>query len=258
MRITIFFKSVNDLLCLPIHYNHLVQSFIYKTLDKTLGHFYHEKGYCYGKRRFKLFTFSRILGKKTILPDRREFLFKGKLSLKISSLDSRLLEQCATYLVQQKEFFLGRNRCYLESIEVEMPVSSEGPMLVQALSPITTYSTVMTLKGEKKTYFYNPFEEEFSKKIIENLNRKVQAFWGNQLKSYSLEKAYIRPIKVSTKDLSIINFKGYWIKGWMGIYEINLPDPYFKVAYNAGLGSKNSQGFGMIEVIKDAKNCQIY
>jgi CRISPR/Cas system endoribonuclease Cas6 (RAMP superfamily) len=32
--------------------------------------------------------------------------------------------------------------------------------------------------------------------------------------------------------------------------ELDLPEPFFLLAYDAGLGSKNSQGFGMVEVVK--------
>ena len=48
----------------------------------------------------------------------------------------------------------------------------------------------------------------------------------------------------------IIRFKGTVIKGWMGTFEVRLPEPYFTLAYEAGLGAKNSQGFGMIQVVR--------
>ena len=58
---------------------------------------------------------------------------------------------------------------------------------------------------------------------------------------------------VSKRNEAIVNFKGTWVKGWMGLYELSLPEPFFTLAYNAGLGSKNSQGFGMVEVVRDAE-----
>jgi len=135
-----------------------------------------------------------------------------------------------------------------------MPVEASGPVLVRALSPITTYSTLFDAAGKKKTYYYNPWEREFSQKILENLQRKARAYYGEGKELPSLDGAYIRPVKVSKKNEAIINFKGLWIKGWTGLYELNLPEPYFTLAYNAGLGSKNSQGFGMVEVVKGFKS----
>lgn len=48
-------------------------------------------------------------------------------------------------------------------------------------------------------------------------------------------------------------FKGTVIKGWTGLYELSLPEPLFQIAYDTGLGSKNSQGFGMVEVVRDGQ-----
>ncbi len=55
-------------------------------------------------------------------------------------------------------------------------------------------------------------------------------------------------------DQKILNFKGTVIKGWTGLYEVNLPEPYFRLAYDAGFGAKNAQGFGMVEVIRERRN----
>ena len=250
MRISIIFRGISTLV-LPIHYNHLIQSFIYRSLHETIASFYHEEGFAYGKRRFKLFSFSRLLSpKRLFLAKSRQIVFEGRVCLKIGAMDERVLESLATYLVRRGRFRLGKNVCELEAVEVEMPVEARGPVLVQVLSPITIYSTLKTPEGRKKTYFYTPFEEEFSRKILDNLKRKAVAYYGEAVTLPPQEEAYIRPVRVSKKNEAIINFKGFWIKGWTGLYELNLPVPYFELAYNAGLGAKNSQGFGMVEVVE--------
>ena len=49
----------DDKLVLPIHYNNIVQGFIYNNIeDEIFKTFLHEEGFQYGKRSFKLFTFS--------------------------------------------------------------------------------------------------------------------------------------------------------------------------------------------------------
>ena len=250
MRISILFNCASPLI-LPLHYNHLVQSFIYRSLDETTASFYHEKGYIYGKRHFKLFTFSRLLcRKRQLLPRTREIVFTGRVCLKIGAVDEGLLESLATHLVRQGVFVLDRTSCVLEAVKVEMPVEPKGPVIVRTLSPITTYSTLRTPDGRKKTYFYTPFEKEFSQKIRDNLWRKARSLWGEEAELPPLNGSCIRPLRVSKKNEVIINFKGYWIKGWTGLYELNLPAPYFELAYAAGLGAKNSQGFGMVEVVE--------
>ncbi|NPB09593.1 MAG: CRISPR-associated endoribonuclease Cas6, partial [Thermodesulfobacteria bacterium] len=140
MRIALFFRPENGELLLPVHYNHLVQGFIYASLDEALARFYHDRGFNYGKRRFKLFTFSRLLCReRRFLRETREIALRGRVCLKIGAVDERLLESLATHLVRRGRFRLGENTCELEAVEVEMPVEAEGPVVVRAISPITTY-----------------------------------------------------------------------------------------------------------------------
>ncbi len=249
MRIVIWIEPKEGKLILPIHYNHLVQSMIYASLEVALAHWLHEKGFPYRKRKFKLFTFSRILACKTkFLRKEQKILFYSPIYLKIASVETKLLESLAAHLVREPLIRLGNAECVLKSIEVEMPVKYQRPILVRALSPITIHSTLKTPQGKKKTYFYQPFEEEFSEQIIANLRRKAAAYLGNE--PPPLNGGYIKPVKVSKQNEAIVNFKGFWIKGWTGVYELNLPKFYFNLAYDAGLGARNSQGFGMVEVVK--------
>lgn len=254
MRISLKLEAPEGSLTLPIHYNHLVQAMIYQSLDQALAQWLHEEGFQCGKRRFKLFTFSRLLSRHRRL-DLKEgtISFTGPLFLKVGAMETEILESLAVHLVRFGEVKLNGQLCRFTSVEVEMPVQASGPVLVRALSPITTYSTLFDAAGKKKTYYYNPWEREFSQKILENLQRKARAYYGEGKELPSLDGAYIRPVNVSKRNEAIINFKGLWIKGWTGLYELNLPEPYFTLAYNAGLGSKNSQGFGMVEVVKPHK-----
>lgn len=44
MQIKIGFTS-NESIMLPVHYNHIIQAFIYNNIDKDLAQFLHDKGY---------------------------------------------------------------------------------------------------------------------------------------------------------------------------------------------------------------------
>jgi CRISPR-associated endoribonuclease Cas6 len=46
------------------------------------------------------------------------------------------------------------------------------------LSPITVYSTLYTAEGKKKTYYFSPYEQEFSQLVSINLARKYRAYKG--------------------------------------------------------------------------------
>ena len=250
MRLSIRIEPPSGQLTLPVHYNHLVQAMLYRSLDEALAQWLHEEGFPYGKRRFKFFTFSRLLSKSYRYDDAsKSITFSGPVLLKVASLDTQFLESLALHWVRKGEVKLGGVTCSFSSVEVEMPVEGKGSVRVKALSPITVYRTLYSREGEKKVYYFNPREEEFNQLILSNLLRKARAFYGQQRELPPLE-GHIRLIK-GREVLN--NFKGTWVKGWMGLYELNIPEPYFTLAYNAGLGSKNSQGFGMVEVVRDAR-----
>jgi len=50
--------------------------------------------------------------------------------------------------------------------------------------------------------------------------------------------------------MKLLIYKGTVIKAWMGIYSLMLPRVLFEIAFDSGIGAKNSQGFGMIEAIE--------
>ena len=108
------------------------------------------------------------------------------------------------------------------------------------LSPVTIYSTLQSPTG-KKTYYYNPREKEFSILIRDNLLKKYQAYYK---RSPDNDEFSIEPLRVSKKDEKIVSYKGFIIKGWMGLYRLNGSPELLKLAYDAGIGGKNSQGFG--------------
>jgi len=55
---------------------------------------------------------------------------------------------------------------------------------------------------------------------------------------------------MSTKNGKLVIYKGFIIKGWMGKFRLRGNPELIKFSYEAGLGAKNSQGFGMWEILK--------
>ena len=111
------------------------------------------------------------------------------------------------------------------------------------LSPMTIRSTLYTKDGKRKSYYYNPFEEEFSQLITENMKKKYFVVNGK------LSNGEIRLIPIRTgKEKIIKGDNDFIIKAWDGIYELTGDSELIKLSYDTGLGEKNSQGFGMWEV----------
>lgn len=254
MRLRINLAAEGGPLSVPVQYNHLLQGLIYNNLDRALSEWLHEEGHTYGKRRFKLFTFSRLFGKREARNG--HIGFGGPVYFYLGAVDARVLGSLAEHLLTKPAVRLGNARCRVAEVgvEPEPEIGPARPILVKTLSPITAYSTLQTPDGKKKTYYYAPQEREWSEALISNLKRKAHALdWAADVDE-DLKEAWVRPYKVRSGDQKILNFKGTVIKGWTGLYEVNLPEPYFRLAYDAGFGAKNAQGFGMVRVLEGKKD----
>ncbi len=228
---------------LPVHYNSLIQGWIYRHLESDLAQRIHLEGWLDGKRRLRFFTFSRLLGDLHVGNGQIRLL--GNVHLVVASPLEEFLENLALTLMHEGKVNLGDVSLEVTSVEVRHPPTLRRPLLLKALSLITVYTTLSTPNGRKKTYYYAPQESEFGQQVLRNLRRKVRAWTGEDIPE---DGATFRPVKVSTRNLSIVKYKGTVIKGWTGIYELDAPEPYSRMALDAGLGAKNSQGFGCVEV----------
>jgi CRISPR-associated endoribonuclease Cas6 len=244
LRIKINLQSQHTI-SLPIHHNTHLQGFIYSNLNSGLADMLHSQGYQLGHRNFKLFTFSRLMGKMSFNPE-KGFTFYPPVSLIISSPKVNILENLAQYLVRKKELFLGKNKVWAESIEVMVDKKLTPEVKIIMLSPIVMYSTLYRHDGKKKTYYYNPWEKEFSEKLRDNLFKKFTLISDiNPSQDYHF---HITPLLVNKSHEKIIFYKQTVIHGWMGQYQLSGSPELITVGYNAGLGCKNSSGFGCFEI----------
>lgn len=243
MRIKILLKSLKDgKIKMPLHYNYLIQSFIYSHIDKKLADFLHNIGFEYEKRKFKMFVFSRIFSKKFKIY-KEKIIFDKEIYFFISSPQNEFLSQLAQNLYKSRELNINNNPLILKGIHILDYPEVKNKAKIKMLSPLTIYSTLYK-KDKKKTYYYSPFEKEFETLIEENLRKKYEAFY-KRCPKFNFK---IKPIIVDKNSEKIINYKGTIIKGWLGCYKIESLPEIIKFAYDVGLGSKNSQGFGMFEI----------
>lgn len=256
MRIKIGLEHLNEnQAVLPLHYNHGLQSFIYRHISPELADFLHKEGYSLGKRKFKLFTFSRLLGKYHINSREEKIIFSGSTSFYLSSPKEKFIQQFAETLLKSPEVRLFRDSFIISSIEVYPQPSTQSDVTIRMLSPVTIYSTLFSASGKKKTYYYSPFEKEFSQLIRANILKKYQALYGTPYNEKSNRSHFqISPQKVSQnseKKIKYIPSSGSYtlIKAWLGTYRIRGDPKLISLAYDSGLGSKNSQGFGMFEIL---------
>ncbi len=242
MRLTLEFNCDKEII-LPIQYNYHIQGFIYSHISPELGKFLHDHGFLFEKRKFKMFTFSRLEGKYKIMKDVIKFF--PPFYLTISSPVDRFISEIGNKLLSNNNLELLNNRVYVSSIKVHPEPKIKDEIRIVTLSPIVVYSTLIKKDGKKKTYYYSPYEEEFVDLIDNNMRKKYEALYRKKIRARKTKIEVIGKPKEK-----VVKYRDTIIKGWMGKFILNGNRNLFKFAYDTGLGSKNSQGFGMFEVIE--------
>lgn len=226
---------------LPLTYNYFVQSMIYHTIDPELAAFLHEEGYESGTRNFKLFSFSRLSGKFHMDSVSGTIGFAGDVRLIISSPLDKFCQSIAKGLLSQENLLLSKNLVKVEKIEIRQFKADKDRLIVKTLSPVVTYSTFLRPDGRKYTCYFQPGEPDFNKLISNNLCRKFQALHGQEMPEEKVEVKALGLVKQH-----VVNYKDSVIKGYSGNLELKGPKELLQLALDAGLGGKNSQGFGCV------------
>ncbi|NLW40582.1 MAG: CRISPR-associated endoribonuclease Cas6 [Tissierellia bacterium] len=217
---------------------------IYSILDDELAHFLHEKGFQTEKRTFKMFTFSRLKGRYILNKNDGLIIFDGPIKLTISSHYEEFTDSIGNGFLKRQRVRLGNNNLEVKELAVEKEIVNSEEIKVYTLSPIVVYSTLFREDGRKFTYYFNPKENDFSQIISNNLKNKYRAFY---LKEPPKEEVEIKPI--GHTKLSVVNYKGFIIKGYSGKFLLKGNPLLLQLGVNTGLGSKNSQGFGCVKLL---------
>lgn len=244
MRITLTAEAPEGRFRLPIHYNYLVQAALYNTQEPEFADFLHNHGYTLGKRVFRLFSFSRLMGKFSIHPREGWIEFEGPIRLVVTSPVDAFCQALLQMLLREEGFRLGQARLQIRTIQTE-ELDPRGESLdVVTLSPITVYSTLYHTDGRKFTYYYSPREASFEQLIKENLAKKYQLVHGTRMPD---EPFRLSPLGKSRQHVTL--YKGTVIKAHSGTFRLEAPEQVLKLALDASLGAKSSQGFGCIAVL---------
>ncbi|WP_246258408.1 CRISPR-associated endoribonuclease Cas6 [Kroppenstedtia pulmonis] len=234
---------------IPVQYQQTLQGLIYRSLSNPeLATFLHDQGYLFNeKRSFKMFTFSRLFGKSVYDSRQRMLTFQGVLRWHISSALTEFIQNLGQAFLLQPAIQLSDQDVTVKEVTYSNSSITSSNCRIRMLSPITVASTFQSTDGKKVTHFFSPDDLVFSHMIEENLKRKYKAFTGQDC----TDSFQITPLSVTRKDKVVTKFKGIIINAWAGTYEIRSTPQMLTFAYQAGLGGRNSQGFGMFEVLDE-------
>jgi len=240
MRLKISLTSESNIV-LPMHYNYILQSFIYNNMDSIYSTFLHSQGFAYEKRHFKLFTFSNIFGKRKIIKAKKRIIFYPPIHFYVSFIMKEALSSHAKSLITKNKLKLGNNILNVSSIEVIEEKAKSNQATVKTLSPVTIHST----DSNRKTIYYNPYENSFYTLLERNLWKKCNLS-GLEI---TLDDIKILPAENSRFKKAVIIYKrDYVIESWKGKFILKAPEEAVNIALTTGIGDRNSMGFGMIAI----------
>lgn len=241
MQLRIKQKLTSDL-TLPIGYHHILQSIIYDSMrgQNHYSDFIHNEGYSYNDRQFRMFTFSLLEGKYGIRDGK--IIFRDEVSFELRSPDHRLIKTIKDNIEERGIRYPDKTVSDISLALSDYHIDEEA-IIINMGSPLSVYSTD---ERTKQTHFYSPRESRFALLVNDNFKRKYTAYTGIIPES----DVIIKPVKVSSKDKYVTKYKGFYISGWKGQYELRGDKRYLDFLYQTGIGAKNAQGFGLFYVVK--------
>ena len=233
MQIRITVKNINEI-TLPISYHHIQQSAIYALIKGNL----HNEGMICDKRDYKLFTFSEFTGKYSIRNKR--ITFYDRISFEFRCFDNEIGE---SFISNIKEYGLRLGDISYHNIDLDINnlSISDNQIKIRMISPICVYET----GSDKHTRYFNPGDDRFAELVNANFIRKYTAAHGVAPQS----EMCLNLVKCTDKDKCLTKYKNCYIEAWSGVYYLKGEPEHLTFLYNVGLGAKNSQGFGMFDVI---------
>lgn len=249
MRIDLTFNNIpGEKVRLPRINLYLLQAMVYNIMPDDLSDFLHNKGYKFEKRTFKLFAYSWLKGKTRAGFDDQFIYFTPPLMLTVTSPISKTLEGIANGSLTNQKIRIGNTELECASVMVTQDKVTDSSAVVRTLSPITCFSTLYRPDGSPYTVYHDPQEEIFQQQITENLKKKFSLIYPCK----TIPDGVVSLQPMGNPRQQIARFRPddpRPVKGWWGKFKLKGPEELLQVALDAGLGAKNSAGFGCVESI---------
>lgn len=244
MRVRVVFQGQAPLI-LPWNYQHLLHGYLYGAIARSnpeFGTFLHEKGFISERHQYKMLVFSKIFSKESRARS-RGLEVVPPLQWWFSSPLNEPVEALVKTLLMEGEIRLGDIRLFVEKMEVECIPEIDGKMWCETMSPVVA-STGIKKEGKLVKRFLSPEDPDFRRVVEVNLLRKAKAL------GISFDRAPdINFEPVGKWHSRLITVQGINVKGYEGRFWLEGDENLIQLAYDAGIGERNSQGFGMFRFL---------
>ncbi len=269
MRIRLALEPMDRQCIIPINYQYPLSAAIYRILNQAspeYAAFLHQRGYVSATGKpLKLFTFSRLW-----CPGIRQVATTLHINHRqpcFLQVSSPMLEDFVQHFViglfQQQQLDIAGSQVVgkflITQVETLAPPSFESEMKFRCLSPMVV-SLMHEHRGARKTHFLRPGDDQLGAAIANNLRQKYETVhrrpaeqlgitfepdWEYVARREQQGKRVTKKITIkegAEEATDVISFEvPFVLQGDVELMEM---------AYECGIGEKNSMGFGMIEVVE--------
>lgn len=237
---------------LPWSHHYALSSAIYATIGHAspgFSTFLHDRGFIADGKQFRLFTFSSLRGK---VLERTSFglLMESPIELLCSSPVPEFVRAVAEGALQVGALRVGDIELPVGRVETLPDPEFSSHMFFRPLSPITVSTGRIDADGKMRATYLSPETPDFFEHLKNNLARKYEALTGKPPEDrnvkFRITEELVPPKGIGSK---LIDIKGIKVRGWLVPLEAEGNPELLRLAYEAGLGEKNSAGFGMVEAI---------
>lgn len=237
---------------LPWSHQYELASAVYATIAHAspgFSKFLHDQGFIAEGKQFRLFTFSPLRGR---ILERNSFglLLQSPLELQCSSPVPEFVRAVAEGALQVGVLRVGEVELPVGQVETLPDPEFSSQMQFSPLSPITVSTGRVDADGKMRATYLSPDDPGFCEHLSANLARKYEAL--NKKPSENLDVKF----KLASEEMpenrrlsKLIDIKGIKVRGWLVPVEAEGNPELLRLAYETGLGEKNSAGFGMVEVL---------
>ena len=237
---------------LPISYQYELSAWIYGVIaksDRLYAAWLHNNGFINDHKRFKMFSYSNLFPQCKVIDDRM-VIQNDTMFLYLSFLPEKSTEEFVKGIFSDNTFTLGDKKSkvqfQVENIEV-LSLLSLKDCEFQTLSPV-----VVSMKRDDGSIEYvSPEREDYGGMLINNLKEKYRAFYAKAFEGNdSFEFELLSPVKSRLITIKANTPQMTKVKGFHFDFRLQADEVLLQLMYEAGLGEKNSTGFGMVEQIK--------
>lgn len=269
MRIKLTLIPKEKKCSIPLNYQYPLSAAIYKILyaaSNEYADFLHDKGYVSESGKpLKLFTFSYLFMPRVKLQNGRLTCYGSpRCTLNISSpLIEDFIQNLVIGLFENQEIAIGSRdtvgRFLINQVESLPAPDFSDRTKFKCLSPFVL-ATMKERNGKLMPYYYRPDDPELAEAIRLNLLQKYQTVYkklpDDSALVFEIDENYVTRKGGFDKISKLITLKENDEKGATRIKAILAPftltgsTELMTMAWEAGIGTHCSQGFGMVEVVE--------